>query len=152
MNLHVSTILSPEFQLFNDQIHPHAGKVIVELQMMDVIADMGAFNYAKKWLLQQGYRILIDGLYPLALQYFDPGVLEPDFVKIAWSPDLAADFPDTQLDELRDLIDYTGADRMVLSRVETEEAIRWGLRLGIHRFQGFFVDKLVDAMAAKGLL
>ncbi len=152
MNLHVSTVLSPEFQLFNDQIHPHADKVIIEVQMIDVIADMGAFNYAKKWLQQQGYRILIDGLYPLALQYFDPGVLEPDFVKIAWSPDLAADFPDAQLDELRDLIEYTGAARMVLARVETEEAVRWGLHLGIHRFQGFFVDKLVDAMAAKGLL
>ncbi len=152
INLHVSTILSPEFQLFNDQIRPHTDKVVVELQMIDVIADMSAFNYAKKWLQQQGYRIVIDGLYPLALQYFDPGVLEPDFVKIAWSPDLAKDFPANQLDELRDLVEYTGAARMVLSRVETEEAVRWGLGLGIHRFQGFFVDKLVDAMAAKGLI
>ncbi|MBL6946566.1 MAG: EAL domain-containing protein [Rhodospirillales bacterium] len=152
LNLHVGTVLSPEFQLFNDQIKSHAEKVIIEVQMIDVIADMGAFNYARKWLAEQGYRLLIDGLYPLTLQYFDPGILEPDYIKLAWSADLARDVDDVQMEELRDFVEYFGADKIVLARVETEDAVGWGLGLGIHRFQGFFVDKLADAMAAKGLI
>lgn len=152
LNLHVGSVLSPEFQIFHNQISPHAKKVIVEFQMIDIIADMGAFDYAKKWLQDQGYRILIDGLYPLTLQYLDPGILEPDLIKIAWSPDLARDMRDSQVEELNDIVSYLGPDKVVLARVETQEAIRWGLNLGIHRFQGFFVDKLVDAMTAKGLI
>jgi hypothetical protein len=152
LNLHVGTVMSSEFQIFNDQIRPHADKIIVEVQMIDVISDMGAFNYAKKWLRDQGYRILIDGLYPLTLQYFDPGILEPDLIKIAWSPDLAEDTGAMQYEELRDMISYVGSDKIVLARVESEEAIGWGLKLGIHRFQGYFVDKLADAMVTKGLI
>ena len=30
-----------------------------------------------------------------------------------------------------------------------EEALRWGLALGISRFQGYFIDKLVSAIAAQ---
>lgn len=152
LNLHVGTVMSPEFQVFNDQIAPHADKMVVEFQLVDVIADMGAFLYAKKWLREQGYRILIDGLYPMALQFFDPGMLEPDFVKINWSPDTKDDIRDLQIAELRDMINYIGPDKMVLARAESEDAIRWGLSLGVSRFQGFFVDKLVDRMAKKGLL
>ncbi len=152
LNLHIGTVLSPEFQLFNDQIRPHAKKVIIEVQMIDVIADMGAYTYARKWLGDQGYRLLIDGLSPLTLQFFDPGILDPDFVKIAWSADLIRDVDDAQMADLRDVVGYLGADKIVLARVETEEAVKWGLELGIHRFQGYFVDKLADAMATKGLI
>lgn len=152
LNLHVGTVMSPEFQLFNEQIGAHADKVVVEFQMVDIIADMGAFIYARKWLRDQDYRILIDGLYPMALQFFDPGMLDPDFVKINWTPDTKDDVRGLQVAELRDMIDYIGPDKMVLARAESEDAIRWGLGLGMNRFQGFFVDKLVDRMAAKGLL
>lgn len=152
LNLHVGTVMSPEFQVFNEQIGGHAEKVIVEFQMVDVIADMGAYTYAKKWLREQRYGVLIDGLYPMALQFFDPSILDPDFVKINWSPDTKEDVRGLQIAELRDMINYIGGDKMVLARAESEEAIRWGLSLGLHRFQGFFVDKLVDRMAKKGLL
>ena len=41
---------------------------------------------------------------------------------------------------------------VVLSRVDSEEGVSWGLGLGILCFQGHFIDKVVDAMAAKGAL
>ncbi|MBT3358880.1 MAG: EAL domain-containing protein [Rhodospirillales bacterium] len=152
LNLHIGTVLSPEFQLFNDQVKSQAEKIIIEVQMIDVIADMGAYDYARKWLADQGYRLLIDGLSPLTLQFFDPGIIEPDYIKIAWSADMIRDIADTQMEELRDVVGYFGADKIVLARVEAEEAVKWGLGLGIHRFQGYFVDKLADAMSAKGLI
>lgn len=152
LNLHVGTVMSPEFHVFTEQIGAHTGKLIVEFQMVDVIADMGAFIYVRKWLRDQKYRVLIDGLFPMALQFFDPGMLDPDFVKINWSPDIKDDVRGLQIAELRDMIGYIGPDKIILARAESEDAIRWGLNLGLHRFQGFFVDKLVDRMAAKGLL
>lgn len=152
LNLHVGSVTSPEFQVFDDQIGDHSGKIIVEIQMVDIVADMGAFIQARRRLRERGYRLLVDGLFPMALQYFDPGLLEPDFLKINWSPDLGRDQRSRQRAELGDMIRYIGSDKFVLARAESEEAIRWGLNLGLHRFQGFFVDKLVDAMASKGLM
>jgi len=152
LNLHVGTVTSPDFEVFDERVGDHAGKVIVEIQMVDVIADMRAFLEARDRLRGRGYRLLIDGLFPMALRFFDPGVLEPDFLKINWSPDLGEDTRAARHGELREMIRYNGPDRFVLARAESEDAIRWGLNLGLHRFQGFFVDKLADAMAAKGLL
>jgi EAL domain-containing protein (putative c-di-GMP-specific phosphodiesterase class I) len=152
LNLHVGSVTSPEFRVFDEQIGEHAGKVIVEIQMVDIVADMGAFIHARQRLRERGYKLLIDGLFPMALQFFDPGLLEPDFIKINWSPDLGRDQRSRQRAELGEMIRYIGPDTFVLARAESEDAIRWGLNLGLHRFQGFFVDKLVDAMASKGLM
>jgi len=152
LNLHVGSVTSPEFRVFDEQIGGHTQKVIVEIQMVDIVADMGAFIQARQWLRERGYRLLVDGLFPMALQFFDPGLLEPDFIKINWSPDLGRDQRSHQHAELADMIGYIGPDKFVLARAESEDAIRWGLNLGLHRFQGFFVDKLVDAMASKGLM
>ncbi|MBE0533256.1 MAG: EAL domain-containing protein [Rhodospirillales bacterium] len=152
LNLHVGSVTSPEFKVFDEQIGEHSGKVIVEIQMVDIVADMGAFIHTRQRLRERGYRLLIDGLFPMALQFFDPGLLEPDFIKINWSPDLGRDQRSRQRAELGDMIRYIGPDTFVLARAESEDAIRWGLNLGLHRFQGFFVDKLADAMASKGLM
>jgi len=152
LNLHVATVLSPEFEIFDQQVQAGGGKVIVEFQMIDIISDMGAFGRARQWLHDRDYQVLIDGMYPLTLQYVDPGILEPDLVKIAWSPDLLEDMSAAQIEELKDMVRYLGPSKVVLSRVETQDAVRWGLNVGIHRFQGFFVDKLVEAMTAKGLI
>ncbi len=113
---------------------------------------IGRLHQVRQRLRKRGYRLLVDGLFPMALQFFDPGLLEPDFIKINWSPDLGRDQRSRQRAELGDMIRYIGPDKFVLARAESEEAIRWGLNLGLHRFQGFFVDKLVDAMASKGLM
>jgi len=49
-------------------------------------------------------------------------------------------------------VNLAGKNKMVLSRVDSEGAILWGLQLGIHRFQGHYADIIVEKMIAKGII
>ena len=54
--------------------------------------------------------------------------------------------------EMRDVVEHTGQDRVILARVDSEDAIKWGLNLGITRYQGHYIDTVVEAMVAKGII
>ena len=152
VNLNISTVLSPSFRNLHRTLGHNASQVVVEMQVVDIFADMGAFTHARDSLRDHGYRVLIDGLTPLSLRFFDPLSLAADFVKIGWSPDLHGVLSDDMEMDLRDMVDHAGRDSVILARVDCEEAVEWGLGVGISRFQGHFIDKLVDAMSAKGII
>ncbi len=152
VNLNISTVVSRNFRNLDDTLGDNASKVVIEFQVVDIFADMGAFAYARDSLKDRGYRVLIDGLTPLAVRFFDPCSLTADFVKIAWSPDIPAGLSDDMAMELRDMVDHAGRDSVILARVDGEDAVKWGLGVGINRFQGHFIDTLVAAMSAKGII
>lgn len=149
LNLNVGTVMSRDFQLFHKAVGEHAKKVVIEMQLIDIFADISAFNYARDTLQREGYRVLVDGLNPLSLQFFDPSDLKTDFIKIAWGAGYGAGGDEDRARELADLVKHAGRDSIILARVDSEDAVRWGLKLGISRFQGYFIDKLVTAMAQK---
>ena len=152
LNLNIATILSPGFQNFHDKAREASEKIIIEMQMIDVFSDMVGFAFARDWLRDNGYRVLIDGLNPLSLQFFDPGLLGGDFVKISWGTESIHGEHDEPIDELREVVENADNTRVVLGRVDSEEAMNWGLALGIQRFQGYYVDKIIDAMTVKGII
>ncbi len=152
LNLNITTVLSTGFQTFHKAVGDHAEKVVVEMQTIDVFADMDAYCAARKLLRDHGYRVLIDGLSPLSLQFFDPGLLEADFAKISWSPEFLGEVPHSRLVEMRDVVEHTGTESVILARVDSEDAVKWGLELGIRRYQGHYADRIVEAMLVKGII
>lgn len=150
LNLNISTVMGPDFQRFHQAVGENAGRVIVELQLIDVFADMGAFGFARDMLREHGYRVLLDGLNPLALSFFDPGVLDVDMLKVSWGPEFLSEEHKGSIAEMSAVMADVGASKMVLGRVDSDKAVRWGLSLGIHRFQGRYADKVAQALAAKG--
>lgn len=149
LNLNVGTVMSRDFQQFHKAVGENTRKVVVEMQLIDIFADINAFNYARDTLQREGYRVVVDGLNPLSLQFFDPSDLKTDFIKIAWGAGYGADGDEDRARELAELVKHAGRDSIILARVDSENAVRWGLKLGISRFQGYFIDKLVTAMAQK---
>ena len=93
LNLNISTVMAREFQQFSRVVGDNASKVVIEVQLINVFADLGAYVYARDSLQERGYRVLIDGLNPLSLQFFEPGLLEADFVKIGWGREFLGDDP-----------------------------------------------------------
>lgn len=152
VNLNISTIMSRPFQNFNAIVDEHTDKVIIEIQIIDIFADMGAYAYARDWLHEHGYRVLIDGLNPLTLNFFDPSLLEADFIKISWGPEVRGGIAQDQTRQIKSILKKMPSGGVVLSRVDSEEGVSWGLGLGIRCFQGHFIDQVVEAMAHKGLL
>ncbi len=147
INLNISTVLGEDFRAFHRRAEKVSERVIVELQPMDIFADPGAFASARNLLRDNGYRVLIDGLAPLSWRLFDPGLLGADLLKMNWTPEFRDDSAD-----LKQAVRRAGAERVILGRAEGEDAVGWALSLGIRRFQGFFIDGLVEAMSAKGIL
>lgn len=152
LNLNISTVISRPFQAFHEKIGDHAKNVVVELQVIDVFADLGGYAYARDWLQEHGYRVLIDGLSPLSLNFFDPSDLKADFYKIAWGADVAGGVADDQNARIREVVKSLDPGAVVLARIDSEKGVQWGLSLGVRCFQGRFIDRVVSAMAAKGKL
>ncbi|MDP6176126.1 MAG: hypothetical protein QGF09_18370, partial [Rhodospirillales bacterium] len=135
------------FHKFHQAVGKNTAKVVVEMQVLDIFADMSTFGYARDSLQERGYRVVVDGLNPLALQFIDPGLLRSDFVKINWDKDYEGDVDPARQNDMRAVVTSTGADSVILARVDTEEAVKWGLALGISQFQGYFVDDLLEKIA-----
>jgi len=153
LNLNVNSILSRDFQNFHKVVDKNAKKVVVEMQVLDVFADMNTFVYARDLLQERGYRVLLDGLNPLALQFIDPGKLKTDFIKIAWGPEFEGETDSGKMAQMREVVAATGKDSVILARVDTEQAVKWGIALGVKRFQGYYIDdlmkKIVDVQIQK---
>ncbi|MBI2978340.1 MAG: EAL domain-containing protein [Rhodospirillales bacterium] len=147
LNLNVNTILSRDFQNFHKVIDKNAKKVVIEMQVLDIFADMNTFVYARDLLQERGYRVLLDGLNPLALQFIEPGKLKTDFVKIAWGPEFEGETDSGKMAQMREVVTATGKDSVILARVDTEHAVKWGIALGVKRFQGYYVDDLMKKIA-----
>lgn len=147
LNLNIGTVLSRDFANFNRAVEEYAPKVVVEFQIIDIFADMNTYGYARDMLQDRGYRVVVDGVSPNALQFFDPATLRPDFIKVAWGKEFEDDAADMgRLQSFKETVQHAGRDSIILARVDSEKAVKWGLSLGISRFQGYFIDKLVHAM------
>ncbi len=148
LNLNIGTVLSRDFANFNRVAEAAADKLVVEFQIIDIFADMNTYGYARDMLQERGYRVLVDGVNPLTIQFFDPATLRPDFIKVAWGKEFEEDADDTRrLAVFNETVKHAGRESMILARVDSEKAVKWGLSLGISRFQGYFIDKLVLAMS-----
>ncbi len=152
LNLNISSVLGREFQHFHQSVGNNTDKVVIEFQLIDVFSDMNSYGNARDMLQDLGYRVLIDGLSPLSLQFFDPSQLMADLIKISWGQEFESDDAEERVEDMRQVIQGMGKDRVILGRTDSENAVKWALSLGITRFQGFYIDNLVDVMQLKGIL
>ncbi|MEW5726875.1 MAG: hypothetical protein AB1918_03525 [Pseudomonadota bacterium] len=136
INLNVSTILSPEFLVFDDNVKAGMrGTIVLELQKVDIFADLGAYLFARDFAHDRGYRICIDGLTYSQLPFVDRERLGADLIKLVWDPSLAE-----EKEKKTDALKRIGVTRIILCRCDTPSAIEYGHSAGITLFQGRHVE------------
>lgn len=136
INLNVSTILSPEFMVFDDNVKAGMrGTIVLELQKVDIFADLGAYLFARDFAHDRGYRICVDGLSYSMLPFVDRERLGADLIKLIWDPSLTEE-KDKKTDALRRI----GVTRIILARCDTPSAIEYGHSVGITLFQGRHIE------------
>lgn len=147
INLNIRSIRSAKFARFvaeRDRGFP----LIVEVQVTDILAHPQAFAEASRILRDAGCRLLIDGVTPLSLAFFDAGSIPCDYLKIAWhAPDVVVAVA-ARHNDLAARIKRIGAERIIFTRVETLDAVRAALQLGVKQLQGRFIDRLILALRA----
>ncbi len=149
LNLNVATVLSPEFSRFEASIIPQLrGRLVVEMNKIDVFADMGAFLFARDYLHNRGFRICLDGLTHHTLPYYDRERLGFDLIKIYWTPGSIDEMKDSMIPSVRSIVMEAGQSRTILCRCESAKAIAIGQSLGIVMFQGRYVEALLNRQAS----
>ena len=139
LNLNLETVTTTIFSSFLERMEKGL-KVIVEVQVTDVLSNLGLFHDVKGALQQLGHAVLIDGLSTATLKLLDVGHLRPDYAKLVWAPELW-DMMDPASDRSAAyMIQQVGAARTVLSRCDTQDALEWGVKTWIMVFQGRFLD------------
>lgn len=128
LDLNVGSILSPEFLRF-DAALPGAlrGRVVLELQPADVLADPAAFAFARTFARDRGYRLLLRGVTATLLPLLCLRPMELDIVQLRWSPGLARIAP---------ALLQAGSTEWLLSRTDDAGALQWGRDQGFSLFQG----------------
>jgi hypothetical protein len=142
-NLNVATMLSPQFLGFDENVPAsRRGHLIIEMQVVDLFADLGAYMFARGFAQERGYRICIDGLTYQTMSMIDRERLGADMVKLYWHPQLI-DGGNDMVGRIRAMINRSGDQRVILCRCDNREAIDFGRSVGITLFQGRHVENLI---------
>jgi len=146
LNLNVSTLLSEQFLAFDRQLRSRTKKaMVIELQTIDVFGDIGAYQFARDFVRERGYKLCLDGLNYLTFPLLARSALDVDFQKIIWAPDLVEDDGSGRRDAFVDAVKATEATRVILCRCDSMDAVRYGQSLGITLFQGRLIDRLAKS-------
>ena len=146
IDLNVSTLLTSEFLDFDEALNSGIrSSMMIELQLFDVFAELDKFMFARKFLGQRGYRFCLNDMTQMSLQLIDREELGFDLVKLGWNAKLC-DRQDGMVDrELREAVLRIGAEHIILTHCDTEQAMEAGKSLGITLYQG----RLPDEMASR---
>lgn len=144
LNLNLETILTPAFGQFIERVEK-GQKVIVEIQAMDLLTNINMYLDIRNVLGSLGHAILIDGLSTTTLQMLDVASMKPDYAKIIWAKELLDMMDPASNRSASHMVQEIGADKVILSRVDTAAALAWGLKSGISVFQGHFFDSFSRA-------
>lgn len=142
LNLNMASVDTPAFKQFEDSIRGKAG-LVVEFQLIDIFNNLDGFFRARDFLKSRGHVTVLDGMSPITLQFMDAELYQTDFIKLNWSPDMA---DEVQTAELVHSLQPVGMEHVILARCDNETSISWGLSLGIHHFQGRYLDSMVSAV------
>src|SRR5262245_4553553 len=89
LNLNVRTVLSAEFMEFDRATNvKDRGSLAIELPALDIMNEPDEYLFARDFLKERGYKIVIDGVKQLNLPLIDRDWLGLDFVKVHWTPSM----------------------------------------------------------------
>jgi hypothetical protein len=146
MHLHLTPrgILSDGFTAVAERCRSLPAPLGVEVSLVDACGDAVAFERARGRLAEFGVALVLGDVSYLSILLARPWALQPDLMKLDWSPHLATQALD-ESSQLGAVFDEIGLHRLVLSRADSEVALRWGMSRGIRRFQGQHVDAMLAA-------
>jgi hypothetical protein len=156
LNLNVRSVMAPDFMEFDKSTNSQdRGSLAIELPALDVLNDTGEYFFARDFLKDRGYKIIIDCLHPLSLPLIDRAWLGFDFIKLTFTPSLADEVNGQRGQILKSAVSRIGRERIVLCRLDDELGLRAGAALGITLYQGRLIDGMmanpVSAMGRAGL-
>lgn len=146
VNLNLLTLREREFKRFDDVVRTEwPGNLLIELNQVDLFANLELYLTARTELREKGYRILLDSLTVEALPFIKRNRLDADFIKIGWRREMTDAVIRKKYSEMDTVVDQVGKERVIMCHCDSPQAIRFGRGLGITLFQGRYVDDLLKS-------
>ncbi|WP_138381057.1 EAL domain-containing protein [Luteithermobacter gelatinilyticus] len=143
ININVDTVLSPSFDSFIQEYKQVSSQpLILEMKLFDVLSDIGAYYEAQRKLAAQGCKMSIDAMDLQSVCVLDRKLLNVDFLKIRWSKAYPAMVQDVERLKVIEALKLHGKMRLIFCHCDSEQAVHFGQEIGIHMFQGYYIDKL----------
>lgn len=139
----LATLLDARFERPLAACGARAGELIVEIHLVDALADRHKYVRARDWLRGLGHKVAVGGIDPLAPQALSLAELAADFLKLRWDPEMAGACPLSRQQEVHHTLAVRPDSNVILAQVGSEDTLKWGVNLGIRRFQGPLVDRLL---------
>ena len=148
LNLNIETLLSNRFAEFDAAVKPATKvSIVIEIQLADVFSDMAAMLTAKDVMHRLGYRVCLDGTTELSFPQISRQSMGFDLVKLIWNADQKDELGSHVNQRLAEAVKRCGANRVILTRCDSKEAVEFGQALGITLFQGRYLDQQVNPLA-----
>jgi hypothetical protein len=143
LNLNVASILAPEFLRF-DAALPLAlrGQVVIDLHPPDILADPGAYLFARDFARERGYQLALHGVSAEVVALLPRTLMALDWLTLRWSEALFR----TEHQAIT-----SDAAHLVLSHADDAAAIAWGVAHGIALFHGRVVNEAVRGAGKAGI-
>ncbi|WP_417316636.1 hypothetical protein [Emcibacter sp.] len=143
INTNVDTVLSAEFDRFvEDYKEISVQPLILEMKLFDVLSDVTAYYEAQKKLSGHAWKISIDAMDLQSIGILDRRLLNVDFLKIYWHKSYPRLMQDRDKRALIETLKSHGRMRIILCHCDSRQAVRFGQDMGLHMFQGHYIDKL----------
>ena len=143
LNLNVSTILSDAFEEFNYNIlSSMRSSIVLELLPVDIFSDLPSYLKARDYVQNLGYKVCIDGVTTASLPFTDRERLGADFLKLVYTPALLDELEQDSV--LAENFRKVGANRLILCRIDDEDAVVSLKKQGVTLFQGRYIQNLLN--------
>ena len=140
----MSTILSDAFEEFNyNLISTMRSSIVLEMQPVDILSDLPSYLKARDYVQGLGFKVCLDGVTATTLPFMDRERLGADFLKLVYSPQLIERLQNDAA--FKACFDAVGQNRLIVCRVDDEEAVRVLKEAGATLFQGRYIQNLLNA-------
>lgn len=145
LNMNIDTLLSQSFVKFDKALRDGQQKqIVIEIQPVDVFADIKAFQFGRDFVRNKGYRICLDGLSPETLVLCDRERLGVDLLKLHWTISVPHAGTDSGVPGFKEAVLEAGPERLIIARCDDADAVDYGRSIGLKMFQGRHLDQILN--------
>jgi EAL domain-containing protein (putative c-di-GMP-specific phosphodiesterase class I) len=145
LNMNIKNIMSEDFTQLVRLLSPsQREKIIIEIHCVDLLADTGAFMFVKSYLNHTGFKMALDGTDMFSFPELARHDIGFDFIKLQWSDMLENGLSKRDFTKLQETVAKIGSEKVILCHCGSPSAKDVGHKLGIHNFQGRFIDEFFN--------
>ena len=144
LNLSAETVLSAAFAQFCHVLPKQArSKVNFEIHRSEVFINYTTTCNALSVLKEEGFNVGIDGITASVLPYIKFNLMNVDYYKINVTREKWQGMTSPGVIEA---LKEIPADKIIFSHCDHEEALLFGQKLGVRRYQGWLIDDVANAI------